>query len=396
MSQQRPGPLTGLKVVELGHYIAAPFCTRILADLGAEVIKVEPPGGDPFRGWGEAKDGHSVWFSVHGRNKLSIELDLKQHRDILLKLAARADVLVENMRAGQLERLKIGPVELHAVNPRLVIARISGYGQDGPYRDKPAFGAIGEAIGGLRHLTGHPAGVSDLPPPRCGISISDDLAGLYAAIGLLSALWERDAQGSGKGRVIDVNLVDSVFSLMEGMLPEYALDGRVRQPVGAAIQTASPTNTYPCADGKWLCVAGNSDLIFARLMTAIGRPELATNPAYATNGLRCQNREELDAAIAAWTRTLPAKDAEKILERAEVPCSRLYDIADCANDRHFLARKAVQPIDDPLIGATLHPGPVIRMDGEAPDDVVRWTGPAAGAHTDFVLHTLLGLPRETA
>ncbi len=393
MPRQHTGPLTGLKVVELGHYIAAPFCTRILADLGAEVIKVEPPGGDPFRGWGEAKDGHSVWFSVHGRNKLSIELDLKRDRATLLKLAARADVLVENMRAGQLERLKIGPDELHAVNPRLVIARISGYGQDGPYRDKPAFGAIGEAIGGLRHLTGYPAGVSELPPPRCGISISDDLAGLYAAIGLLSAVWQRDAQSGGKGRVIDVNLVDSVFSLMEGMLPEYALDGRVRQPVGAAIQTASPTNTYPCADDRWLCIAGNSDLIFARLMAAIGRPELASDPAYANNGLRCRNRVALDAAIAAWTRTLPAKDAEEVLERAEVPCSRLYDIADCANDPHFLARKAVQPINDPLIGATLHPGPVIRMDGEAAEDVVRWTGPAAGAHTDFVLHTLLGLPR---
>lgn len=395
MTKKSPGPLTGLKVVELGHYIAAPFCTRILADLGAEVIKVEPPGGDPFRGWGEAKDGHSVWFSIHGRNKLSIELDLKKDRATLLKLAARADVLVENMRAGQLERLKIGPAELHAVNPRLVIARISGYGQDGPYRDKPAFGAIGEAIGGLRHLTGHPADASGLPPPRSGISISDDLAGLYAAIGLLSAVWERDAQGTGKGRIIDVNLVDSVFSLMEGMLPEFALDGRVRQPAGAAIPTASPTNTYPCADGKWLCVAGNSDLIFARLMAGIGRPELAADPAYTTNGLRCQNRAPLDAAIAAWTRTLPAKDAEEILDRAEVPCSRLYDIADCASDPHFLARKSVQSIDDPLIGRTLHPGPTIRLDGEAPEDVVRWTGPAVGAHTDMVLHTLLGLPRET-
>jgi formyl-CoA transferase len=395
MAPKRTGPLTGLKVVELGHYVAAPFCTRILADLGAEVVKVEPPGGDPFRGWGESKDGHSVWFSIHGRNKLSIELDLKKDRETLLKLAARADVLVENMRAGQLERLKIGPAELHAVNPRLVIARISGYGQDGPYRDKPAFGAIGEAIGGLRHLTGHPSGATDLPPPRCGISISDDLAGLYAAIGLLSALWERDARGSGKGRVIDVNLVDSVFSLMEGMLPEYALDGRVRQPVGAAIPTASPTNTYACADGRWLCIAGNSDLIFARLMTAIGRRDLAEDPAYATNGLRCQNRETLDTAIAAWTGTLSARDAEEILERADVPCSRLFDIADCAGDPHFLARKAVQSVDDPLIGRTLHPGPVIRMDGEAPEDVVRWTGPAAGAHTDFVLETLLGLPPKT-
>ena len=399
-------PLVGLKVLEIGHYIAAPFCTRILADLGAEVIKLEPPGGDPFRGWGAEKDGHSVWFSIHGRNKLSIELDLKKDRDVLLKLAGRADVLVENLRAGQLERLKIGPDVLQAVNPRLVIARISGYGQDGPYRDKPAFGAIGEAVGGLRHLTGHPVtghpatggagGGPELPPPRCGISISDDLAGLYAAIGLLSAVWQRDAMGTGKGRIVDVNLVDSVFSLMEGMLPEYALDGRVRQPAGAALPTASPTNTYPCADGRWLCIAGNSDLIFTRLMEAIGRAEMAANPAYATNGLRCENRPALDEAISAWTRSLAVKDAEAILEAAEVPCSRLFDIADCATDPHFLVRKAVQDIDDKLIGRTLHPGPTIRLDGERPEDVVRWTGPAVGAHTDHVLQTLLGLPPRNA
>lgn len=388
-------PLVGLKVLEIGHYIAAPFCTRILADLGAEVIKIEPPGGDPFRGWGTAKDGHSVWFSIHGRNKLSVELDLKKDRDTLLKLVARADVLVENMRAGQLEKLRIGPEVLHGVNPRLVIARISGYGQDGPYRDKPAFGAIGEAIGGLRHLTGHPGGTTELPPPRCGISISDDLAALYAAIGLLSALWQRDAMGGERGRIIDVNLVDSVFSLMEGMLPEYAMDGRIRQPAGAALPTAAPTNTYPCADGRWLCIAGNSDLIFNRLMKAIGRPELASDPAYATNGLRCRNVAPLDAAISGWTRTLPAREAESVLEAHDVPCSRLFDIADCAADPHFRQRRAVQEIDDPLIGRTLHPGPTIRMDGNPPEAVVRWTGPAVGAHNDHVLHTLLGLPKAS-
>jgi len=391
----RTGPLAGLKVLEIGHYIAGPFCTRILADLGAEVIKIEPPGGDPFRGWGASIDGNSVWFSIHGRNKLSVTLDLKRQRDTALRLAARADVLVENLRAGQLERLGLGPDVLQAENPRLVIARISGYGQDGPYRDKPAFGAIGEAMGGLRHLTGYPPGITELPPPRCGISISDDLAGLYAAIGLLSALWQRDAQGSGpqrtgRGRIIDVNLVDSVFSLMEGMLPEYAMDGRIRQPVGAAIQTAAPTNTYPCADGKWLCIAGNSDLIFSRLMQAIGRPELAADPAYQTNAGRCAHRDALDVAIAAWTRTLPAQQAEAKLDAAEVPCSRLFDIADCAADPHFRARKAVQEVDDPLIGRTLHPGPVIRLDGEPPESVVAWPGPAPGAHTDYVLNTLLG------
>jgi formyl-CoA transferase len=388
----RVGPLVGLKVVELGHYIAAPFCTRLLADLGAEVIKVEPPGGDPFRGWGAAVDGNSVWFSVHGRNKLSMELDLKRDRDVALQLAARADVLVENFRAGQLEKLGLGPDVLHARNPGLVIARISGYGQDGPYRDKPAFGAIGEAMGGIRHLTGHPAGSTELPPPRCGISISDDLAGMYAAIGLLAALWQRDgAPATGRGRIIDVNLVDSVFSLMEGMLPEYAMDGRVREPAGAALATASPTNTYPCADGKWLCIAGNSDLIFARLMKAIGRPDLGADPAYATNALRCAGRDALDAAIAAWTRTQTGRDAEALLEAADVPCSRLYDIADCAADPHFLARKSVQSVNDPLIGATLHPGPAIRLDGDPPESVIGWAGPALGAHTDYVRRELLGL-----
>jgi len=374
----RTGPLVGLKVLEIGHYIAGPFCTRILADLGAEVIKVEPPGGDPVRGWGAAVNGNPVWFSVHGRNKLSVVLDLKRERPTVLSLAARADVLVENLRAGQLERLALGPDVLQAINPRLVIARVSGYGQDGPYRDKPSFGAIGEAMGGIRHLTGHPAGSSDLPPPRCGISISDDLAGMYAAIGLLAALWERDAAGTGLGRVVDVNLVDSVFSLMEGMLPEYALDGRIRQPAGAEIPTAAPSNTYPCADGKWLCIAGNSDLIFARLMAAIGRPELAADPAYATNADRCAHRIALDTAIAAWTRGLPAKEAEAILETADV---------------HFRERGSVLEVDDPLIGRTLHPGPAIRLDGHAPEAAIGWPGPAVGAHQDYVLHTLLGLPR---
>lgn len=385
----RIGPLTGLKVLELGHYIAGPFCTRLLADLGAEVVKVEPPGGDPIRGWGAQKDGHAVWFSIHGRNKLSVELDLKRQRDTALRLAARADVLVENFRPGQLERLNLGPEVLHGANPRLVIARVSGYGQDGPYRDKPAFGSIGEAMGGIRHLTGHPAGSTDLPPPRCGISLGDDLAGMFAAIGVLAAVYQRDVTGTGRGRVIDVSLVESLVNLMEGMLPEYALDGRVRQPAGAAIPTAAPTNTYPTADGRWLCIGGNSDLIFRRLMAAIGRPELADDPRYASNRDRCAHAAELDAAIAAWTRIMPVRDAEAVLDAAEVPASRLYDIADIANDPHFRARGAVQQVEDPLIGRTLHPGPAIRFDGDPPAAAVAWTGPAAGAHTDYVLDVLL-------
>ncbi len=385
----RRGPLVGLKVLELGHYVAAPFCTRLLADLGAEVVKVEPPGGDPVRGWGAQRDGHAVWFSIHGRNKLSVTLDLKRDRATALRLAARADVLVENFRPGQLEKLGLGPDALRAANPRLVIARISGYGQDGPYRDKPAFGAIGEAMGGIRHLTAYP-GEAALPPPRCGISIGDDLAGMYAALGILAAVYQRDVAGSGRGRVIDVSLVDAIFSLMEGMLPEYALDGRIRQPQGAAIASAAPTNTYRCADGKWLCIAGNSDPIFQRLMKVIGREDLAAEPRFASNAGRCAEAAELDAAIGAWTRGLSAREAEAVLERAEVPASRLYDIADCVADPHFRARGAVLEIEDPLIGRTLHPGPAMRFDGDRPEEVVAWTGPAAGAHTGYVLGTLLG------
>ena len=386
----RSGPLAGLKVLELGHYIAGPFCTRILADLGAEVVKVEPPGGDPIRGWGAKANGHPVWFSIHGRNKLSVVLDLKRERDTALKLAARADVLVENFRPGYLERIGLGPAELHALNPRLVIARVSGYGQDGPYRDRPSFGAIGEAMGGLRHLTGHPAGASDLPPPRAGVSIADDLAGMYAAIGLLAAVYQRDVTGAGRGRIIDVNLVDSVLSLMEGMLPEYAMDGRVRQPQGAAILTAAPSNTYPCADGKWLCIAGNSDLIFRRLAGAIGRPELADDPRFADNRARCANVAELDATIAAWTRARPAADAEALLEAAEVPASKLFDIADIAADPHLRARGSVLDVADPLLGPTLHFGSAMRFDGDSPADFLGWPGPALGEHTEYVLGTLLG------
>jgi len=354
---------------------------------------VEPPGGDPFRGWGAQKDGHSVWFSVHGRNKLSVTLDLKSEegRRRVKALCARADAVVENFRPGYLERIGLGPEVLQAANPGLTVARISGYGQDGPYRDKPAFGAIGEAMGGLRHLTANP-GQTELPPPRCGVSISDDLAGMYAALAVVSACWGRPANG-GRGRVLDLDLVSSVFSLMEGMLTEHGLFGWVRQPQGAAIATAAPTNTYPCADGKWLCIAGNSDLIYARLMTMIGREDLRDDPRLATNGGRCAHAEELDAAIAAWTRTRTAAEAQALLEEAEVPCSRLYDIKDAAEDPHFLARGIVSRVEDPLLGPVLHPAPPFRMDGAGPAEMIRWTGRPAGADNDHVFHDILGEPR---
>jgi formyl-CoA transferase len=385
-------PLAGLKILELGHYIAGPFATRLLADLGAEVIKVEPPEGDPIRGWGSRHNGHPVWFSIHARNKLSVTLDLKsaEGRDRILKLAARADALVENFRPGYLERIGLGPEVLHGVNPRLVIARVSGFGQDGPYRDKPAFGSIGEAMGGLRHLTATP-GVTDHPPPRCGVSISDDLAGMYTALAVASACWGLKGNPDARGRIIDVDLVGSVFSLMEGMLPEYGLTGAVRQPAGSAILTAAPTNTYLCADGRWLCIGGNSDPIFRRLCDAIGMPEMAADPRFADNRGRCANMAEIDAHIGRWTRTLPAAEAEAVLEAADIPCSRLYDMRDCAEDPHFQARQTVMQVADPLIGETLlHPAAPFRFDGIAPRDMVRWTGPAVGAHNDHVFGELLG------
>jgi formyl-CoA transferase len=392
MTTPRNLPLEGLKVVELGHYIAGPFATRLLADLGAEVIKVEPPEGDPIRGWGSRHNGHPVWFSIHGRNKLSVTLDLKkpEGRERLRKLCARADAMVENFRPGYLERIGLGPEVLHQANPRLIIARVSGYGQDGPYRDKPAFGAIGEAMGGLRHLTATP-GVTEHAPPRCGVSISDDLAGMYAALAVASACWGVKGDPAAKGRVIDVDLVSSVFSLMEGMLPEYGLTGAIRQPAGSAILTAAPTNTYLCADGKWLCVAGNSDLIYHRLMTLIGREDLRDDPRMADNRGRCAHAPELDAAIGEWTRTLPAAEAQERLEAVDVPCSRLFDMRDCAEDPHFRARQTVMEVKDPVIGATLlHPAAPFRFDGIEPREMVRWTGPEAGAHNDHVFRELLG------
>jgi formyl-CoA transferase len=385
-------PLAGLKIVELGHYIAGPFATRLLADLGAEVIKVEPPEGDPIRGWGSRHNGHPVWFSIHARNKLSVTLNLKNEADRarLLKLCARADALVENFRPGFLERIGLGPEVLHGTNPRLVIARVSGFGQDGPYRDKPAFGSIGEAMGGLRHLTATP-GVTDHPPPRCGVSISDDLAGMYTALAVAAACWGLKGNAGARGRIIDVDLVGSVFSLMEGMLPEYGLTGAVRQPAGSAILTAAPTNTYLCADGRWLCIGGNSDPIFKRLCDAIGMPEMAADPRFADNRGRCANMAEIDGNIGRWTRTLPAAEAEAVLEAADIPCSRLYDMRDCAEDPHFRARQTVMQVEDPLIGETLlHPAAPFRFDGVAPRDMVRWTGPAVGAHNDHVFKELLG------
>jgi len=391
-AEPNPGVLAGLRILEVGHYVAAPFCTRLLGDLGAEIIKVEPPGGDPVRKWGEQVDGHSLWWSMHGRNKRSIVIDMKSERgrDLIAALARKADALVENLRPGQLDRLGLSAETLRAGNPRLVLARISGYGQTGPYRDRAAFGVIGEAIGGLRHLTNHAPGVTDLPPVRVGVSIGDSIAGLYAAFGVVAALWARDRDE--RAHDVDVALSESVLSMMEGMLPEYGRLGKIKAPTGGAIATAAPSNAYPSADGGWVLIAANSDPLFARLCDLMGRPSLARDERFQDNPGRVRHAAELDAMIAAWTTVQDSADMIAALEAADIPNSKIYTAEDCAADEQYLFRDMVREVRDPLIGTVLQSG-IVPYVPTAPG-TVRWTGQPAGAQTDDILRGILGLGPE--
>ena len=390
------GLLSGLRILEIGHFVAAPFCTRLLADLGAEVIKIEPPGGDPVRQWGKQINGQSLWWSLHGRNKRSMTLNLKHPKAaaIVLRLVASCDALVENFRPGQLEKLGLGEQALKAARPDLVVAHISGFGQDGPYRDRAAFGVIGEAIGGLRYLSDHPPGTSALPPVRVGISIGDSVAGVFAAFGIMAALWKRDRLGGDRhGRSLDVALTDSILSLMEGMLPEYSALGVIREPTGSRIPTAAPSNAYPTKDGKWILIAANSEPLFGRLARLMERPELIDDPRFKGNQARVAHVKELDAVIAAWTRRFAAAEADAILSKADIPCTLVYTAAECAADPQFRHRGMVREVEDPLFGSVLHAGVVPHVP-ENPGQV-RWPGPPVGAHTEAVLSELLGLrPQE--
>ena len=386
------GILSGIRILEIGHFVAAPFCTRLLADLGADIIKIEPPSGDPVRQWGQQVNGTSLWWSIHGRNKRSVTLNLKhpEATSIVRRLVAGCDAMVENFRPGQLAKLGLSDEVLRSVKSDLVIAHISGFGQDGPYRDRAAFGVIGEAIGGLRHLTNHPPGVSDLPPVRTGISIGDSLAGLYTAFGIMAALWQRDRiSGDRQGRTLDVALTDAVLSLMEGMLPEYGALGAVRQPTGSAIPTAAPSNAYPTADGKWILIAANSDPLFARLAALIGQPDLARDPRFVGNRTRVQNAAELDRMIGAWTSQLGVAEVDRCLTEADIPCTQVYTAAECAADPQFRHRGMVREVEDPQLGQVLHAGIVPHVP-ETPG-VIRWPGPPVGAHTEEVLGEILGL-----
>jgi formyl-CoA transferase len=379
-------PLEGLRVLEIGHYIAAPFATRLLADLGAEVIKVEPPvSGDPVRKWGAARDGHAYWWSVHGRNKKCVTLDLKSEegRTLLKELVAKSDALVENLRPGQLARLGFDDTRLQDIRPDLVICHVSGYGLTGPLADRACFGAIGEALGGLRYLSNHTPGTTDLPPVRVGISIGDSLAGLYAAIAVLAGLWSK----APTGRVADVALTEAVLSVMEGVLPEYGATGVVREPSGGRISTAAPTNAFPTADGSWVLIAANSDALFRTLCGLMEQPELAQDPRYLDNPARCRNVDALEAEIAAWTSQHDARVLERLLAEADIPSSRVYTAADIAEDAQYNARGMVQWVEDPQLGRVLHPG-TVPMFGPSSRQV-RWTGPGVGAHNREVYCGLL-------
>lgn len=389
------GPLTGLRILEIGHFVAAPFCTRLLGDLGAEIIKVEPLKGDPVRQWGEQIDGHSLWWSIHGRNKRSMTLDLKSPQAIAIikELLVQCDAVVENFRPGQLAKLGLSDDVMRQARPDLVIAHVSGFGQDGPYRDRAAFGVIGEAIGGLRYLSNHAPGTSDLPPVRVGLSIGDSIAGLYAAFGIAAALWKREKQGpDARGDSIDVALTEAILSMTEGMLPEFGALGKIRQPTGSRIATAAPSSAYPTADGKWILIAANSDPLFQKLANLIGRPDLVGDPRYVGNRERVANTEELDSIIATWTRQLPVEDIAQRLETADIPATEVYSAAECATDPQFLARGMVQEVVDPALGNVLHTGIVPRFCEEP--GKIGWTGPAIGEHTDVILRNLLQMPTD--
>ncbi|MGU3538418.1 CaiB/BaiF CoA transferase family protein [Methylobacterium sp. A54F] len=379
-----PGPLSGIRVLELGQLIAAPFATKILAEFGAEVIKVEAPNeGDPLRRWRKMHEGTSLWWYLQSRNKKSIAVNLKSPDglDVVKRLAASADVVVENFRPGGLEKLGLGWDVISALNPKLTMVRISGYGQTGPYRDRPGFGAIGESMGGIRFTTGSP----DSPPARVGVSIGDTLASLHGVIGALMSILNVKTNG-GEGQVVDVSLVESVFNVMESLVPEYDLLGEIRTRTGGALPGITPSNTYPTKDGGYVVIAGNSDPIFRRLMKTIGRPDLGENPDFRSNDGRSAQAALLDEAIAAWSAQHTIDEALAALDAADVPAGRIYSVADIVADPHYAAREMI--LDAELPGGTRvkMPGIVPKLSGTP--GAVNWQGPALGAHTDSVLADL--------
>ncbi len=387
-SLDAPPPLAGLRVLELGQLIAGPFAGKTLADLGAETIKIEPPGtGDPLRKWRLLHDGTSVWWEVQSRNKRSVAVDLRkaEGQEIVRRLVRDTDVLIENFRPGTMEQWGLGYAALAAINPGLVMLRISGYGQTGPYKDRPGFGVVGEAMGGLRHLSGEPGRVS----VRVGVSIGDTLSALHGTIGVLAALRARDRNG-GRGQVVDVALYEAVFNCMESLLPEYSAFGVVRHAAGSSLPGIAPSNAYPCTDG-WVLIAGNGDSIFQRLMRALGREDLAADPGLADNAGRAARVQELDAAIAAWTSGHTVAATLEVLDAARVPSGRIYTIEDIVADPQYLAR-------DMLVRTRTQAGLELDVPGIVPKLLatpgrLRTPAPRLGQHTDEVLQAA-GFPGE--
>ena len=385
-----PGPLAGVRVVELGQLLAGPFTGRLLGDLGAEIIKVEPPGQpDAIRDWGKARyQGRSLWWPVQSRNKKCVTLNLRTERgqELLLELVKRSDVLTENFRPGTLEKWNLGWDRLREVNPRLVLARISGYGQTGPYAERAGFASVAEAMGGIRHISGFPGE----PPPRIHLSIGDSLAGMFAAQGILAALYKRDALGYGHGQVVDVSLLESCFALLESTVPEYDRLGIVREPQGTNLKGIAPSNIFKSKDGKWMVIAANADKVFGRLCEAIGRPELATDERFSTHLARGDHQDEIEGIIRDWAAARDASDIDRTLNEAGVICGPVYTIADIFEDEHYWAREMLLKHEDPEFGEYVGPGIVPKL-SETPG-AVRWSATwEEGSHNGEVFGDLLGL-----
>ena len=387
------GPLAGVRVIEMGQLVAGPFVGSRMADFGAEVIKVETPGnGDAMRAWGHHRyKERGLWWPVLARNKKSVSANLRESRgqDLVRRLIETADVLVENFKPGTLEKWGLAPSALHEINPGLVIARVSGYGQTGPYADRPGFASVGEAMGGLRYINGFP----DQPPPRMGISLGDTLAGMFAAQGVLMALYWRDTVGKGRGQVIDASITESCFAMMESALSEYDKVGFVREPSGTGLANVSPSNIFPTSDGKWVVIAANLNPMFKRLCDAMEQPELADDPRYRTHQARGQNGDELDSLIADWTRELSAAELDERLDKHGVVSGPIYSIEDIVNDPHYQARDMICRFQDKELGEIAVPGFVPKL-SETHSEIA-WLGPSeVGAHNEEVYCGMLGLSED--
>ena len=384
------GPLSGVRVIEMGQLVAGPFVGSRMADFGAEVIKVESPGqGDAMRHWGHHRyKGRSLWWPVLARNKKTISANLREKRgqDLVRRLIGQADVLVENFKPGTLEKWGLDPESLHIINPGLIIARVSGFGQTGPYSSRPGFASVGEAMGGLRYINGFP----DQPPPRTGISLGDSLAGMFATQGVLMALYWRDTIGKGKGQVVDASITESCFAMLESALPEYDKVGFIRQPSGTGLANVSPSNIFPTKDEKWVVIAANLDAMFNRLCDAMEQPELADDPRYSTHQVRGENCDELDARIADWTRGFTAAELDVRLEKHGVVSGPIYSIEDIANDPHFQARDMIQRYQDDDLGDIAVPG-FVPVLSETKSEIA-WLGSSkVGAHNEEIYCGLLGM-----